>query len=349
MWFHSCALWRKRRFIETVLVITILRTCCQCRSRRERIITFFVGSCLVSTVFSSRTVYTERAISQPQCVSHSSAESEIISLDADFIMDGIPALHLWDLRIDVMHSNSNQKQKDKQARWNLSRSKALKKLNPQFNTQVSQGYLELSNDDFVSSNVNSCHKGTMLYIFEVNEAVIKMIMKDRSPTLRHVSRTHRVALDWLFDRITLDPKIQIRYVESTHSLTCWRKGISPINGCDETRYSGSCHRHRCGGIKRIQYSFCRINFIQRKSDQEITDDVKSSTRWQYGWHWYVFPYVGIFMTSSMRAAIFLGEDYSAKSARHQKYRWEANCKEIVRCDTETDSRTKTGNLRSVRN
>ena len=52
------------------------------------------------------------------CVSHSSAESEIISLDADLRMDGVPALDLWDLIIDVMHSNSNQKQKDKQARKN---------------------------------------------------------------------------------------------------------------------------------------------------------------------------------------------------------------------------------------
>ena len=32
--------------------------------------------------------------------------------------------------------------------------------------------------------------------------------------MRHVSRTHRVALDWLFDRINLDPKIQIRYIDS---------------------------------------------------------------------------------------------------------------------------------------
>ena len=30
--------------------------------------------------------------------------------------------------------------------------------------------------------------------FEDNEAVIKMIIKGRSPTMRHVSRTHRVAL-----------------------------------------------------------------------------------------------------------------------------------------------------------
>ena len=49
---------------------------------------------------------------------------------------------------------------------------------------------------FVSSNVNSSRKEALLYIFEDNEAVIKMIIKGRSPTMRHVSRTHRVALDW---------------------------------------------------------------------------------------------------------------------------------------------------------
>ena len=36
--------------------------------------------------------------------------------------------------------------------------------------------------------------------------------------MRHVSRTHRVALDWLFDRINLDPKIQIKYIETKNQL-----------------------------------------------------------------------------------------------------------------------------------
>ena len=45
-----------------------------------------------------------------------------------------------------------------------------------------------------------------------------MIMKGRSPTMRHVSRTHRVALDWLFDRINLDPKIQIKYIDTKNQL-----------------------------------------------------------------------------------------------------------------------------------
>ena len=54
--------------------------------------------------------------------------------------------------------------------------------------------------------------------FEDNEAVIKMIIKERSPTMRHVSITHRVALDWLFDGINLDPKIQIKCIDTKNQL-----------------------------------------------------------------------------------------------------------------------------------
>ena len=36
--------------------------------------------------------------------------------------------------------------------------------------------------------------------------------------MRHVSRTSRVALDWLFDRINLDPKIQIKYIDTKNQL-----------------------------------------------------------------------------------------------------------------------------------
>ena len=36
--------------------------------------------------------------------------------------------------------------------------------------------------------------------------------------MRHVSRTHRVALDWLSDRINLDPRIQIKYIDTKNQL-----------------------------------------------------------------------------------------------------------------------------------
>ena len=76
----------------------------------------------------------------------------------------------------------------------------------------------MENIDSVTSNVQSSRQEALLYVFEDNEAVIKMIIKGRSPTMRHVSRTHRVALDWLFDRINLDPKIQIKYIDTKNQL-----------------------------------------------------------------------------------------------------------------------------------
>ena len=57
-----------------------------------------------------------------------------------------------------------------------------------------------------------------LHIFEDNEAVIKMIYEGRSPTMTHVSRTHRGALDWLLDMINLETKIQIKYVDTRNQL-----------------------------------------------------------------------------------------------------------------------------------
>ena len=68
------------------------------------------------------------------------------------------------------------------------------------------------------TNTHSSHNESQLYIFEDNEVVIKMISKGRSPTMRHVSRSHRVALDWLFDAINLEPKIQIKYVNTKNQL-----------------------------------------------------------------------------------------------------------------------------------
>ena len=76
----------------------------------------------------------------------------------------------------------------------------------------------MENIDSFPSNVQSARQEALLYVFEDNEAVIKMIIKGRSPTMRHVSRTHRVALDLLFDRIDLDSKIQIKYIDTKNQL-----------------------------------------------------------------------------------------------------------------------------------
>ena len=90
-----------------------------------------------------------------------------------------------------------------------------KHTNTQTKTQIQHNDLVLSNVDYVSSNAKYFRSGPMLYIFEDNEAVIKMIIKGRSSTMRHVSR---VALAWLFHRINLDPIIQIKYVDTKKQL-----------------------------------------------------------------------------------------------------------------------------------
>ena len=103
------------------------------------------------------------------------------------------ALDLWDLVIDVLHSKSNQTHRNQLARRNPLHNKTSEmRKSSQNKTSASQGHLALSNVDFAPSNANSSHKGAMLYIFEDNEAVIKMLIKSRSPTMRLVSRTHRV-------------------------------------------------------------------------------------------------------------------------------------------------------------
>ena len=49
-------------------------------------------------------------------VSHSSTESEIISLDAGLRLDGIPPLDLWDLIVTVLHGNTHQNDQVRETR-----------------------------------------------------------------------------------------------------------------------------------------------------------------------------------------------------------------------------------------
>ena len=137
-------------------------------------------------------------------VSHSSTESEIISLDTGLRLDGLLALELWDLIVSV-HGNISHIS-DRTGKPVYGKNKSYNKIDA------------IQDIDSVPSNVQSASREALLYVFEDNEAVIEMIMKGRSPTMRHVSRTHRVALDWLFDRINLDTKIQIKYIDTKNQL-----------------------------------------------------------------------------------------------------------------------------------
>ena len=110
-------------------------------------------------------------------VAHSSTESEIISLDAGLRLDGIPALDLWDPIVSVLGNTIQTPER-------LGRPVVSDK------DQSSQGMTNVLNHiDCVPSDVQFLHHEALLYVFEDNEAVIKMIIMGRSPSMRHVSRT----------------------------------------------------------------------------------------------------------------------------------------------------------------
>ncbi len=76
----------------------------------------------------------------------------------------------------------------------------------------------LLNVDYVPSNLKEVPRRAKLLVMEDNDAVIKMCIKGRSPNLRHVQRTHRVDLDWLFERVRNDGGISIKYINTKSQL-----------------------------------------------------------------------------------------------------------------------------------
>ena len=109
-------------------------------------------------------------------VSHSSTESEIISLDARLRLDRIPAFALWDLIVAVLWNTSQHHTEQ----GDLLKNK-LEVCSPPHTIHKRKQYQRVINDlhnvDFIPSNVQSSHQEALLYVFEDNEAVIKMIIK----------------------------------------------------------------------------------------------------------------------------------------------------------------------------
>ena len=136
-------------------------------------------------------------------VSHSSTESAMISLDAGSRMDGLPALDLWDIVIQLLRSPQTNKKLSIAASGNGSvttasgnrtseipkvhQSNKNQKEHPAAGNGNVRSVDQLSQMGHVTSKIQSSQGDSKLYIFEDNEAVINMLMKERSPTMRHVT------------------------------------------------------------------------------------------------------------------------------------------------------------------
>ena len=105
--------------------------------------------------------------------------------------------------------------------WNTNQSRSRKCSRNHKSTPKQKGNWDceqLSHMDYVTTKANSSQGESQLYIFEDNEALIRMIIKGRSPTMRHVSRNHRFALDWWLDRINLDWKFKSNTFDTKNQL-----------------------------------------------------------------------------------------------------------------------------------
>ena len=111
-------------------------------------------------------------------VSHSSAETETISLDAGLRVERTPALLVWDW---VMETCSH-----------YSAGRNLKRPNH-------ERHLQFHSDNHMSFDMVDHAPYTIPghFLFEDSEAVIRMITKGRSRVLWHVSRAHRVQSRWI--------------------------------------------------------------------------------------------------------------------------------------------------------
>ena len=87
-------------------------------------------------------------------VSHSSTESEIISLDTGLRLDGLPALELWDLIVSVLGNVSRVSDRSGQPEYDVYKHHKFHKK------------IDVMKDiDAVPSNVQSARQEALLYMF----------------------------------------------------------------------------------------------------------------------------------------------------------------------------------------
>ena len=170
----------------------------------------------------------------------------------------------WSVAFNKRQHNTNSAGIWKQVRDRIFFAKYI-----QTQTKGNPDVDQLSRVDHVPTNAHSSQGDSQLYIFEDNEAVIKMILKGRSPTMRHVSRTHRVAFDWWFDSINLDPKIQIKNVDAKNQLADMLTQESFTR--DEWNHLCTCW---ISWISR--HSLAAICFFQTESRVSCQRDVKKA-------------------------------------------------------------------------
>ena len=112
-------------------------------------------------IFGSRTFVPVSWMCKKQtAVSHGSTESGIMSLDAGLRMDGLPALDLWEVVIEVLRSSTSDPSSGNRCETG-NRSRNTHKPKQKGNRGVEQ----LSHVDHVTTNAHSSQGGSQVVHF----------------------------------------------------------------------------------------------------------------------------------------------------------------------------------------
>ena len=196
----------------------------------------------VLCIFGSRTfVPTSWMCKKQTSVSHSSTESEVISLDAGLRMDGIPALDLWwcgDRSIAFfkeLTSSSERSLSERKGRWSSAEKRArgeIQSTTPQHQIEqkvVTENVDELSNVDHVDHKRN---------FFSFRSSVVPFFLKtmklwsQRTEVLRWDTcprwPTECVRLVVWQNQFWIPKSKSNMQTPRTNLLTCWPKVISHV-------------------------------------------------------------------------------------------------------------------------
>ena len=109
---------------------------------------------------------------QTHTISNNFKESEIISLDAEKMLDGVLLI------VSVLgNTNQNRTKQDDLLKKKRDVSSPPHTIHKSKQSRTTINVLD--NIDAVPSNVQSSRQETLLYVFEDNEAVINMIIKEK--------------------------------------------------------------------------------------------------------------------------------------------------------------------------
>jgi hypothetical protein len=137
------------------------------------------------------------------CVSHSSTESEIVAAEQALRTEGLQALAFWELATELLRTD----RPDEKVETPCATPNAID-MDP-YSSQFNPG-------KYFAYTRKKSHT-TVLIIAEDNEAVIKIIAKARSMALRHLPRTHRIDVHWLFE-VCSHPRVRMRYCNTKQQI-----------------------------------------------------------------------------------------------------------------------------------